>query len=955
VTPNPFPGLRPFQPEEDHLFFGRESEISELLRRLRTTRFLAVVGASGSGKSSLVRSGLIPSLQSGFMVGTGSGWRIAMLRPGENPVGHLATALDASDVLGVEGELAETNRVLLEATLRRSTLGLANAVLQARLPPGENVLVVVDQFEELFRFRRSRQIAGSRDEAVAFVRLLLDAAAKPDAPVFVALTMRSDFIGDCVEFPGLSDAVNQGMYLVGRMSRDALRSAITGPVAVAGGAISPRLVHRILNDLGDDQDQLPLVQHALMRTWDHWVERRTGALPEAVMDVEDYEAIGTIQGALSLHAEEAFAEVIPLGLGPLTERVFRALTDTFSDPRGVRRPTSLAELASICDAPEEDVARVVEVFRRPGRAFLMPPIEAPVASSSIVDLSHESLMRCWARLIRWADEERDAASFYARLSQAARWHEEGLAGLWRTPEIELAQRWREQTRPTAAWAERYDDGFERAIDFLDTSQRELDAHRARETRERKAKLRRTQGAVAVLAAFLVVAAGLAYVAWQERVRATSNLALARAAVDEALAHAELDPEGVAAHVPELEEFRRELLERAQLFYAEFLQQESRSEAARADIARAHLRLGHINRMVGRPDEAVREYSRAVESYGSLAAQYPGTAEYRQALAEAHNWLGETLRPLAGRGSEAAAEYDRALELQRALVREDPDTERFRIDLARTLYNRGILKVNQDFDLEGGAADFREAVALLEAVETGDPAAEQSLARAFNNLAGTLYMSMEEEQMVEAALLYERAVAIHEGLVSAHPNNREYRLELSKFSNNVAGLLVQLGRPEEADRHSRRAVEILQELARLLPVLALERADAHTLRGGILQTHDPQGSLASFREAVDQFGAMHEDPALHRLPDFHLRFGELLSALAAFAREHPQLLDAQDLLSRAVGFYVSVALEVASSGSEAAMAHVMESIDRVLPALPPSERERFAIVQSQLGPQIHRQF
>jgi energy-coupling factor transporter ATP-binding protein EcfA2 len=333
VGSNPFPGLRPFQPDEEHLFFGRESEIDDLLRRLRTTRFLAVVGASGSGKSSLVRSGLIPSLQGGFMAGTGSGWRVAMLRPGEDPIGHLAGALDAPDVMGVEGELASTHRVLLEATLRRSSLGLANAVRQARLPEGENILVVVDQFEELFRFRRSRQIAGSRDEAVAFVKLLLDASRQQDVPVYVVLTMRSDFIGDCVEFPGLAEAVNSGMYLVGRMSRDSLRSAILGPVAVGGGRISPRLVHRVLNDLGDDQDQLPLVQHALMRSWDHW-EGRRGVTPTRSSRCGGLRGHRNHPGALSLHAEEAYAELESMGLHSLTEQVFRALTDTFSDPRG---------------------------------------------------------------------------------------------------------------------------------------------------------------------------------------------------------------------------------------------------------------------------------------------------------------------------------------------------------------------------------------------------------------------------------------------------------------------------------------------------------------------------------------------------------------------------------------------------------------------------------------------
>src|SRR5580693_6551324 len=136
---NPFPGLRPFEPDEDHLFFGREQEIDELLRRLRTTRFLMVVGSSGTGKSSLVRSGLIPALQGGFMLKAGSNWRMIIFRPGGDPIGNLASAMDAPDTLGTEGEIASTNRILLEATLHRSSLGIVDAVRMAQIPAQDNV------------------------------------------------------------------------------------------------------------------------------------------------------------------------------------------------------------------------------------------------------------------------------------------------------------------------------------------------------------------------------------------------------------------------------------------------------------------------------------------------------------------------------------------------------------------------------------------------------------------------------------------------------------------------------------------------------------------------------------------------------------------------------------------------------------------------------------------------
>ena len=173
---NPYPGLRAFEAHESDLFFGRERETDDLRKRLRTTRLLAVVGGSGSGKSSLVRSGLIPSLHRGLMPGAGSSWRVAIIRPGEDPIGNLAAALGQPAVIGGADAHADTRRTVLEANLRDSSLGLAEAIRHARLPAGDNVLVLVDQFEELFRFGEP-PAAQAGDDAAAFVKLLLEAAA----------------------------------------------------------------------------------------------------------------------------------------------------------------------------------------------------------------------------------------------------------------------------------------------------------------------------------------------------------------------------------------------------------------------------------------------------------------------------------------------------------------------------------------------------------------------------------------------------------------------------------------------------------------------------------------------------------------------------------------------------------------------------------------------------------
>jgi len=519
---NPFPGLRPFEPDEDHLFFGREREIDELLRRLRRTRFLAVIGGSGSGKSSLVRCGLIPSLYGGMMKGAGSSWRVAILRPGEDPIGNLAAALDAPEILGREGELGATNRVLLEATLRRGSLGLRDCVRQAGVASDDNILVFVDQFEELFRYKRSRRAPNSHDEAVAFVKLLLDSSIAEGSRVHVALTMRSDYIDECLDYPGLPEAINNSQYLVPRMTRDQLRSSITGPVAVSGGDIARRLVVRLLNEVGDDPDQLPVLQHALMRTFAAW----QASSDEGPIDIAQYEAAGTMAGALSKHADEAYGELESTRERELAASLFKALTDAGTTGRGVRRPTSVAELAAVSGATEEEVVSVAEPFRRAGRSFLTPAAATPLTGRSILDLSHESLMRCWRRLIEWADEERRAASSYRLLSRAAARYEEGTGSLWRDPELELGLQFWARTRPTAAWAGHIDEGHARASAFLDASRR------ARDRARRNRRLVAGGALAATLTAALAIGwLGLRAQRSARQVRANSLLLAARSADD----------------------------------------------------------------------------------------------------------------------------------------------------------------------------------------------------------------------------------------------------------------------------------------------------------------------------------------------------------------------------------------------------------------------------------------
>jgi len=507
VPLNPFPGLRPFEFNESGLYFGRDGQSERMLAKLAARRFVAVVGTSGSGKSSLVRAGLLPALFGGFMPGAGSDWRVALMRPGNDPVGNLARALNAPGVFGSDvPENAALQTVITEATLRRGSLGLVEAVRQTQMPAGENLLVVVDQFEELFRFARTAEGEQYHNEAAAFVKLLLGAVGQRGAPIYVALTLRSDYIGDCALFWDLPEAINESQFLVPRLTRDQRREAIAGPVAVCGGEVSTRLVNRLLNDVGDDQDQLPILQHALMRAWDRWRADHAEGEP---LDLRHYEATGGMAEALSLHADEAYGELSGERARLLAEKVFKALTERGADNREVRRPLELREICALTEAGEAEVVAALEPFRREGRSFLLPPAGVALRPESVVDISHESLIRCWGRLREWVDEETRSARIYLRLAETASLYRRGEAPLLRDPELQLALNWRDESRPNEAWARRYHPDFAAAMDFLGQSREARDREALERELARRRQLRRTRLVAAVLLLLFLCSLALA--------------------------------------------------------------------------------------------------------------------------------------------------------------------------------------------------------------------------------------------------------------------------------------------------------------------------------------------------------------------------------------------------------------------------------------------------------------
>lgn len=499
---NPFPGLRPFNINESHLFFGRDGQSDEILQKLSENRFIAVIGASGSGKSSLIYCGVIPILYGGFITDAGSKWEIIKTKPGNSPINNLSDSIAASFSINSDVESTDQSNII-SSFLNSSSLGLVEAIKQFKREKDENIFLIIDQFEELFRYKKDTNNLNSINESIAFVNLLIEAIKQTSVPIYVVITMRSDFIGECSQFQDFTKLINKSNYLVPQMTRDDLRKAVSGPIAVGGARITPFLEQQLLNDIGDNPDQLPILQHALMRTWDYWENNHTNNSP---INIEDYNSIGRMEKALSMHANEAFDE-LSQKQKQICQSLFKTLTEKGYDNRGVRRPSSVKEIAAIANASIDETIKVINIFRERGRSFIYPSIEFPINENSIIDISHESLMRIWDKLVVWVKEENESIQMYIRLSEAAAKYQEGKTGLSRPPDLQLALNWKEKQKPTLAWAQRYNPAFERTMVYLKTSKKEYEAEEENKIKLQKRQLRRTRVFALVLGIASIISLG----------------------------------------------------------------------------------------------------------------------------------------------------------------------------------------------------------------------------------------------------------------------------------------------------------------------------------------------------------------------------------------------------------------------------------------------------------------
>ncbi|WP_437682327.1 nSTAND1 domain-containing NTPase [Sorangium sp. So ce131] len=427
---SPFAGLSSFQEADADRFFGRAQDLAGVVARLRSQPLLAIAGASGVGKSSLVRAGVIPALKR-----SGEGWEALVLRPGRDPVAALADlfshpvvapGLDAQ-ALALQGDAAV--RAAMVERLRAEP-GLLGAALRGWSGRAQRRLVLfIDQFEELFT------LGAPAGERAAFLACLDGIADDATSPLRVVLSVRSDFLERMAEHEHFMAAMTRGLVFLRPMGREGLREALMRPVEAARHAIEdPAMVEGILDALETTRGALPLLQFTAVKLWE-MRDRGRRLLTRA-----SYEALGGVAGALASHADTVLA-----GMSERQAKLARAVLERLVTPERTRAVASLGEL---CELPGDrgEIERVVALLAD-GR-LLAIEVGSDRAGST-VELVHESLIERWPTLTRWLDENQEDAQLLDRLRAAARlWDASGRAAdtLWRGKVAEEARRFRERYR-----------------------------------------------------------------------------------------------------------------------------------------------------------------------------------------------------------------------------------------------------------------------------------------------------------------------------------------------------------------------------------------------------------------------------------------------------------------------------------------------------------------------------
>ena len=516
----PYTGLRAFTEEESLYFKGREEHIDQATLQLQKNKFLMLTGASGDGKSSLIYAGIVPNARAGFLRSKYTQWAVADFRPERNPFHNLcrsiARQLGIDNPHTVEAELGHGFSAIVDLyknskrNLDTNSMAWQNADEKGRAAlkrEAANLIILVDQFEEFFTNPENYHKGVPSRDASLVLNLLLETARislEEDLPIYVVFTMRSDYIGQCAAFRGLPEYIGYSQFFVPRLNRTQLQQVIEEPAVLSGNRITRRLTERLIHDLTEGVDQLPILQHALNQIWhaaDNGREEMdllhyamVGGMPVTELPAEQVNKFNTwfdslapeikacyhepnLQNVLDTHTNKLYEEAAEYyrtktgkeisdeDAKAIIRSAFVCLTK-IDQSRAVRNRMTLQEIRDIIGRPEfgiKDVGAVLDIFREPGNTFIRPFIspekaDGELKADDILDITHESLIRNWEYLEQWAKIEYDHYTVSLDFEQQLnRWVDSGRSNgfLLSIGPLTYFENWFNLANPNAHWLARY--------------------------------------------------------------------------------------------------------------------------------------------------------------------------------------------------------------------------------------------------------------------------------------------------------------------------------------------------------------------------------------------------------------------------------------------------------------------------------------------------------------------
>lgn len=475
----PYKGLDSFGPEDADAFFGREQLVADLVARVAGGGLVGVVGPSGSGKSSLVRAGLIPAITAGVLPGS-QDWVTVVVRPGEHPVRSLDVALLPLLPPAVTASLTGQEPLLVQLA----------RIDRAQVPDSPHVVVVVDQAEELFT------VCTDEAERAAFVAGLVAAADDPGGRIDVVLTVRADYYGRFAGDQRLASAIAANQVLVGPMTSEEYRRAITRPAQRHGVGVEPDLVDALVDEVAGQSGALPLLSTALVELWDARTDR--------TMTLASYRATGGLHAAVARLAESVYTS-LDADQQQAARRIFLRLTGPGVGDTVVKRRVRLSDLAT-----DEPSSGLVDLLAR--RRLL-------TIDDGSVEVAHEALFREWPRFTTWLEEDREGIRLRAHLADAAaNWEAVGRddGELYRGARLSATLDW------TTAHAQDLNPVEQEFVTASSTEAQRATAHQQRQNR-------RLRGLLVGAGVFLVLAVIAGLLAVRQANRADDEAATARAA------------------------------------------------------------------------------------------------------------------------------------------------------------------------------------------------------------------------------------------------------------------------------------------------------------------------------------------------------------------------------------------------------------------------------------------